>query len=126
MNCILCGMRMTTQESMPVFGDLVKNMDIKTDTYKCQCPVYYFDEIIYIRDNKVNLDKLNSHEREIFNGKFRIKKTYLNEIAEKTKIKYIDNARCIFNIKKNSNDYAGDLNRAIWGLIYKAERMSAN
>ena len=126
MNCVLCDKPLIKHEEH--LGSILDNFSGSKGevwTYSCKCPLYYFDELIYIRDNEINIRKhLGQRDYEILTAQFRYKKQILDNLHENT-----DQARSMYNKRKIShkdkkdsdeNNECKNNNDVIWGLIYKA------
>jgi len=101
----------------------------KRDSYTCTCPLYLFDELVFVRDNSISIENL--HDKDKLYMWFRNKKRWIDDALSRCKL--IDHSpdvgRSLFdqeiqkaNVVRTWTDNAKNIHKNIWGMLYAARR----
>lgn len=99
----------------------------ETSLYTCQCPSFYFDELIFVRDNNIELKEMYKYDVQALYSLFRDKKTILEGMASKKpvedKFDAMQQAASEFNRFWTSEheiyEQIRTLHTNIWNLLYR-------
>lgn len=125
MKCEICNKDKTIFDKTEIeFKCSELPVKISGEFYNCECPVYYLDELCFIRDNNKNIRHIDYYTELIEHLKDR--RNLISQIKEKIKISDTLIAMNVYKKKKDlKNDYIDQIdrhivhnNKNIWKILY--------